>query len=186
MKIVDTPLPDIKLLEPKVFGDERGFFLESYNKRVFKESLGIDEEFVQANHSHSSKGVLRGLHYQLEQPQGKLIRLVTGEVFDVVVDMRSFSPTFGKAASFILSAQNKRIAWVPPGFAHGFLVLSDQADFLYQCTDYYHPQSEQCLLWSDPSLRLDWPIQHPLVSPKDSLGKLFTDCAYFNKTTRQS
>lgn len=178
MNVITTQIPEVKLLEPKVFSDERGFFLESYNQKRLEEAIGVTSPFVQDNHSFSTRGVLRGLHYQLDQPQGKLIRLVTGEVFDVAVDMRPSSPTFGRSVSFLLSAQNKRIAWIPPGFAHGFLVLSETADFLYKCTDYYNPQSEQCLLWSDPALAIDWPLPHPKVSLKDGQGKLFKDCLY--------
>lgn len=180
MQIIETALPDIKLLEPTVFGDERGFFLESYNKKNLESLLGVEGEFVQDNHSFSTQGVLRGLHYQLENPQGKLLRLVTGEVFDVAVDMRKSSPTFGKWAGFFLSAKNKYLAWIPPGFAHGFLVISPTCDFLYKCTDYYHPEDEHCLLWNDPALKIEWPyVIQPVVSPKDSLGKLFKNSAYF-------
>ena len=180
MNVIDTKIPDVKLLEPKVFGDARGFFLESYNKKTLAKILGIDHEFVQDNHSYSSQGVLRGLHYQLQNPQGKLIRILSGSVHDVAVDMRQSSPTFGQWVSFTLSADNKRIAWIPAGFAHGFLVTSPTCDFLYKCTDYYNPQAEQCLLWNDPALNIDWPTTIiPLISPKDSQGKPFKDCVSF-------
>lgn len=172
MKILDTDLPEVKMIEPKVFGDDRGFFLESYNKREFKKILEIDYEFVQDNHSRSIKGVLRGLHFQIENPQGKLVKIVSGEVFDVAVDVRKDSPNFGKWTGMILSAENKRMAWVPPGFAHGFLVLSDTCDFLYKCTDYYNPSAERCLIWNDPAVGIKWPLTDVQLSNKDQQGLL--------------
>lgn len=173
MKVIATELPEVLLFEPKVIGDERGFFFESFNKRAFQEMAGIDAEFVQDNHSRSAKNVLRGLHYQIRQPQGKLVRVVSGEVFDVVVDLRKSSPRFGKSERVVLSAENKRMLWVPPGFAHGFLVTSDYAEFLYKVTDYWAPQSERTLLWSDPELGIRWPISgEPVLSKKDVEGVL--------------
>lgn len=172
MNVIDTDLTEVKILEPKCFGDDRGFFMESYNKKIFDEFLGLQVDFVQDNHSRSSKGVLRGLHFQLENTQGKLVKIVSGEVFDVAVDVRKNSPTFGKWTGMILSAENKRMAWIPAGFAHGFLVLSPTCDFLYKCTDYYNPKSERCLLWNDPSVGITWPKDiTPLLSPKDAQGK---------------
>jgi dTDP-4-dehydrorhamnose 3,5-epimerase len=172
MKVIDTELPEVKLIEPKVFGDERGYFLESYNQKAFQEALGLDLEFVQDNHSFSRKNVLRGLHYQLTRPQGKLIRVLHGEVYDVAVDMREGSPNFGKHAAFRLSGDNKRMAWIPPGFAHGFLVLSETVDFLYKCTDFYNGADDRCLLWNDPAVGIQWPLEDkPLLSPKDAEGK---------------
>jgi dTDP-4-dehydrorhamnose 3,5-epimerase len=154
-----------------VFGDDRGFFMESYNRRTLREAAGIDAEFVQDNHSRSAKGVLRGLHYQIIQPQGKLVRVTSGAVFDVAVDLRRNSPTFGKAATFELSGESRRMAWIPPGFAHGFLVLTEFADFLYKTTDYYAPEHERCLRWDDPALGIQWPLQgSPQLSPKDANG----------------
>src|SRR5450759_731334 len=171
MKVIPTELPEVLLIEPKVFGDERGFFFESFNKRAFQEMAGIDVEFVQDNHSRSAKNVLRGLHYQIRQPQGKLVRVVSGEVFDVVVDLRKSSPRFGKCECVTLSAENKRLLWVPPGFAHGFLVTSDYAEFLYKVTDYWAPQYERTLLWSDPELGIRWPVSaEPVLSKKDIEG----------------
>lgn len=176
MKVIDTAIADIKILEPQVFKDERGFFLESYNEKTLNESLKIKMGFVQDNHSFSVKGTLRGLHYQITQAQGKLVRVVTGEVFDVAVDLRKSSPTFGKWVGFILSAQNKRLAWIPPGFAHGFLTLTESADFLYKCTEYYAPEHDRCLLWNDPALKIEWPLeQAPLLSAKDAKGKKLVD-----------
>ncbi|BAU65216.1 dTDP-4-dehydrorhamnose 3,5-epimerase [Stanieria sp. NIES-3757] len=168
MKIISTKIPDVIIIEPQVFGDERGFFLESYNEKTFAQKTGIQEKFVQDNHSRSAKNVLRGLHYQIQQPQGKLVRVVIGEVFDVAVDLRKSSPTFGEWVSCILSAENKKLLWVPPGFAHGFLVLSEIADFLYKTTDYYAPEYERAILWNDPTLNIDWPLQTtPHLSAKD-------------------
>jgi dTDP-4-dehydrorhamnose 3,5-epimerase len=161
----------VVLVEPRVFGDERGFFYESYNRREFA-SAGLDAEFVQDNHSRSARGVLRGLHYQIEHPQGKLVRVTAGEVFDVVVDMRKSSPVFGKWVGVTLSGDNKRSLWIPPGFAHGFLVVSDFADFLYKTTDYWYPEFERTLLWSDPALAIDWPIEGtPTLAAKDAVGQ---------------
>ncbi|OUR71059.1 dTDP-4-dehydrorhamnose 3,5-epimerase [Methylophaga sp. 41_12_T18] len=174
MEVIETSIPDVKLLKPKVFGDERGFFMESYNQQTLQELLGLDVEFVQDNHSRSSKNVLRGLHYQLEQAQGKLVRVVAGEVFDVAVDLRQSSPTFGQWAGAILSAQNNHQFWVPAGFAHGFVVLSDTADFLYKTTDYYAPEHEKCIRWDDPTIAIDWPIDgEPSFSEKDKQGVAF-------------
>jgi dTDP-4-dehydrorhamnose 3,5-epimerase len=172
MNILPTALPDVVLLEPKVFGDDRGFFMESFNAKAFAEATGYRGPFVQDNHSRSAKGVLRGLHYQLIQPQGKLVRVVHGEVFDVAVDLRKNSPTFGKSASALLSADNKRIFWIPPGFAHGFLVTSDSADFVYKTTDYYAPQHERTLRWNDPALAIPWPVAglDLKLSEKDQKG----------------
>ena len=170
MKVIETALPDVLLLEPRVFEDERGHFFESYNKKALKD-LGIDYEFVQDNHSRSKKGVLRGLHYQIQQPQGKLVRVIEGEVFDVAVDIRKSSPTFGKWAGFNLSAQNKRVAWIPPGFAHGFLTLSEVAEFLYKTTDYWAPEYERCIRWDDEDIAVTWPlIGFPIMSGKDRSG----------------
>jgi dTDP-4-dehydrorhamnose 3,5-epimerase len=176
MNVIRTEIPDVLILEPKVFGDARGFFLESFNDKVFREATGLNLEFVQDNHSRSGKGVLRGLHYQLQQPQGKLVRVVRGEVFDVAVDLRRSSPTFGKWAGVILSETNHRQFWVPPGFAHGFVVLSDSADFLYKTTDYYAPQYERSLAWNDPEIGVQWPLEAagiaaPILSAKDQVGK---------------
>lgn len=181
MHIIPTEIPDVKIIEPKVFGDDRGFFYESYNQRVISEKLGIQDTFVQDNHSKSSQGVLRGLHYQIRNVQGKLVRVTFGEVYDVAVDLRQSSPTFGKWVGLSLSAQNKRMLWVPPGFAHGFLVLSPTAEFLYKTTDFYDPSSEYCLRWDDPELAIKWPIEvTPSLSAKDSLGKSFRETPKFN------
>ncbi len=169
MKVVRTAIPEVLLLEPKVFGDERGFFFEPYNRRAFREATGLEVEFVQDNHSRSTRGVLRGLHYQIQQAQGKLVRVAAGEVFDVAVDLRRSSPSFGKSVSFRLDAEAKRMAWIPPGFAHGFLVLSAQAEFLYKTTDYYAAEHERSLRWDDPALGIAWPLQGaPLLSAKDA------------------
>jgi dTDP-4-dehydrorhamnose 3,5-epimerase len=171
VKVAPTELPEVLLLEPKVFGDERGFFFESYNRRALAE-LGLDAEFVQDNHSRSARGVLRGLHYQIEHAQGKLVRVTEGEVFDVAVDLRRSSPRFGRWSSALLSAANRRMLWIPPGFAHGFLVVSDAAEFLYKTTDYWYPQHERSLLWSDPALGIRWPLSGtPLVAAKDAAGR---------------
>lgn len=158
MNVIPTAIPDVKIIEPNVFGDERGFFCESFNARAFREKVDIDDDFVQDNHSRSVRGVLRGLHYQIQHAQGKLVRTVVGEVYDVVVDIRRSSPTFGKHVGVLLSAENKRMLWVPVGFAHGFLVTSDHAEFLYKTTDYYAPAFERSLLWNDPALGIDWPL----------------------------
>jgi dTDP-4-dehydrorhamnose 3,5-epimerase len=173
MNVTPTSLPGVLLIEPRVFSDDRGFFFESFNARAFREATGLTVDFVQDNHSHSRRNVLRGLHYQVEQAQGKLVRAVTGEVFDVAVDLRRSSPTFGQWEGFVLSAENRRMLWVPPGFAHGFLVLSESADFLYKTTDYYAPQHERCLLWNDPAIGVQWPLAddaQPLLSAKDEVG----------------
>jgi dTDP-4-dehydrorhamnose 3,5-epimerase len=180
VKAIPTDLPDVIILEPKVFGDERGFFFESFNARTFAEVTGVQREFVQDNHTRSQRGVLRGLHYQVKQPQGKLVRVTQGEVFDVVVDLRRSSATFGSWAGIILSAENKRQLWVPEGFAHGFLVLSESAEFLYKTTDYYAPEHERCIRWDDPDLAIDWPItEAPQLSAKDQAGVNFKDADLF-------
>lgn len=171
MNIIRTDIPDVLIVEPKVFGDARGFFFESYNQRRFEELTGLSLNFVQDNHSRSARGVLRGLHYQVKQPQGKLVRVIAGEVFDVAVDLRRSSPTFGKSVGVTLSADNHRQLWIPPGFAHGFLVTSDTADFVYKATDYYAPEYERSVLWNDPALAIPWPLQgDPLLSAKDKAG----------------
>ena len=176
MKIIDTAIPDVKIIEPQVYGDERGFFLETFHLKRYQELLGIELDFVQDNYSRSSRGVLRGLHFQKANPQGKLVRVVRGEVFDVAVDIRKGSATFGKWEGVILSEQNKRQFWVPPGFAHGFLVLSDIADFEYKCTDYYNAADEGSLLWSDPDLNILWPnVSEIKTSLKDSAAGLLSD-----------
>jgi len=180
MNVIPTELPDVLLLEPRVFGDERGFFFESFNARAFAEATGVTREFVQDNHSRSVRGVLRGLHYQISQPQGKLVRVVAGEVFDVAVDLRRGSPTFGRWAGVNLSADNKRMMWVPEGFAHGFLVLSESAEFLYKTTDYYAPEHERCIRWDDPQLAIDWPLQEaPQLSAKDRSGVALAEAELF-------
>lgn len=171
MQVVKTSIPDVIIFEPKVFGDDRGFFFESFNAKVFEQLTGLNPHFVQDNHSKSAKNVLRGLHYQIEQAQGKLVRVTQGEVFDVAVDLRASSPTFGQWESTILSSENKRQMWIPPGFAHGFLVLSDTAEFLYKTTDFYAPQHECCLKWDDPTVAIQWPTSaSPLLSAKDNIG----------------
>ncbi len=180
MIVKPTAIPDVKIIEPKVFGDDRGFFLESYNRDDYSNIAGIYDVFVQDNHSRSSKNVLRGLHYQVFNPQGKLVRVVHGDVFDVAVDLRKDSETFGKWVGLHLSAQNKRILWIPEGFAHGFLVLSDYADFLYKTTSFYNPDAERCIKWDDPDLGIDWPIQGtPILSPKDMKGMPFKSAPTF-------
>ena len=172
MNVIQTAIPDVLIIEPKVFGDARGFFYESFNGRAFDEAVGRHVEFVQDNHSRSSKGVLRGLHYQIQQPQGKLVRVARGAVFDVAVDVRKSSPTFGKWVGVELSEDNHRQLWVPPGFAHGFLVLSETADFLYKTTDYYAPEFERCIRWDDPELAITWPLSDvPQLSAKDAAGQ---------------
>jgi len=179
MQVIATQHPDVLLLRPKVFGDARGFFFESYNRKAYAE-LGIDAEFVQDNHSRSAKGVLRGLHYQIQQPQGKLVRVAVGEVFDVAVDLRRSSPHFGRVATMNLSAETHDMAWIPPGFAHGFLVLSEYAEFLYKTTDYYAPQHERSLLWNDPELAIAWPLDgEPLLSAKDQAALPLAECEVF-------
>ena len=171
MKVTPGALPEVLVLEPRVFGDERGFFLESYNQRVFREAAGIDANFVQDNHSRSARDVLRGLHYQLKQAQGKLVRVVAGEVFDVAVDLRRSSPRYGRWMGLHLSAENKRMLWIPAGFAHGFLALSGFAEVCYKATDYYAPEHERCVLWNDPDIGIDWPLSGvPLISEKDKRG----------------
>lgn len=180
MKVTKLSIPDVVLFEPKVFGDDRGFFYESFNNRVFEEETGLKRNFVQDNHSRSVKNVLRGLHYQIKQSQGKLVRVVSGEVFDVAVDLRKSSSTFGKWVGVTLSAENKRMLWVPEGFAHGFFVLSEVAEFLYKTTDYWAPEYERSIIWNDPDLAIKWPIQEePLLAVKDSVGKRFKDAEYF-------
>jgi len=180
MNIIPTDIPEVLIVEPKVFGDDRGFFFESFNERAWRETTGLESRFVQDNHSRSAKGVLRGLHYQIRQAQGKLVRVVEGEVFDVAVDIRKSSPTFGKWVGIHLSAENKRQFWVPEGFAHGFLVLSDFAEFLYKTTDYYAPEHERAILWNDPDLAIEWPFDgEPLLSEKDAAAPRFRDAEYF-------
>jgi dTDP-4-dehydrorhamnose 3,5-epimerase len=180
MNVVATAIPDVLILEPKIYSDPRGFFFESFNSRVFTQSTGLSPDFVQDNHSSSSRGVLRGLHYQVHQSQGKLMRVIAGEVFDVAADLRKQSPTFGQWVGQILSAENKRMMWVPQGFAHGFLVLSDHAEFLYKTTDYYAPQHERCIRWDDPTLNIHWPIDTlPLLSIKDMQGAFLCDAEVF-------
>jgi len=173
--VTATAIADVLLLEPKIFGDDRGFFFESFNARVFAQATGLNVTFVQDNHSKSARHVLRGLHYQTQQAQGKLVRVVSGEVFDVVVDVRPESPTYGKWVGEILSAHNHRQMWVPPGLAHGFLVLSENAEFLYKTTDYYAPEFERCIAWNDKKLNIDWPLSGatPSLSAKDALGHAF-------------
>lgn len=179
MKVIDTKIPDVKLLEPQVFGDERGFFMETFRDEWFKQNVA-DRTFVQENHSKSVKGVLRGLHYQTENTQGKLVRVVSGAVFDVAVDMRENSPTFGQWVGEILSAENKRQLWVPEGFAHGFYVLTDEAEFTYKCTDYYNPKAEHSLIWNDETVGIEWPLEgEPSLSAKDLAGKILKDAVKF-------
>lgn len=172
MKVLATGIPELLIVEPTVFGDARGFFFESYNARKFAELTGVTAGFVQDNHSRSARNVLRGLHYQIRQPQGKLVRVVAGSVFDVAVDLRRNSPSFGKWEGIELSAENKRMLWIPPGFAHGFLVLSEHAEFLYKTTDYWAPEHERCIAWNDPDLAIAWPLDgaSPSLSAKDSAG----------------
>ncbi|WP_398313370.1 dTDP-4-dehydrorhamnose 3,5-epimerase [Zoogloea sp.] len=180
MKVIQTAIPDLLILEPKVFGDTRGFFMESFNARSFQEATGLNVDFVQDNHSRSAKGVLRGLHYQIQQAQGKLVRVVRGSVFDVAVDLRKGSPTFGKWEGVELSEENNRQFWIPPGFAHGFLVTSESADFLYKTTDYYAPEHERSLAWNDPDVGVEWPLDgEPLLSAKDLAGKRLSECETF-------
>ena len=180
MNATRLAIPDVILIEPRVFGDDRGFFFESFNQARFDEAVGRPVNFVQDNHSRSVKNVLRGLHYQIQQPQGKLVRVVAGEVFDVAVDLRLSSPTFGQWVGAVLSAENKHQLWVPEGFGHGFVVLSDHAEFLYKTTDYYAPQFERCVRWNDPALAIDWRIQgEPVLSAKDAQGLLLADADTF-------
>ena len=179
MNVVPTAIPEVRILEPRVFGDARGFFLESWNARAFA-IAGIRAEFVQDNHSRSAKNVLRGLHYQIRQPQGKLIRVIAGEVFDVAVDLRRSSPTFKRWVGLALSAENKRMAWIPAGFAHGYLVLSDFAEVLYKATDYYAPEHERSIAWNDPDLAIEWPLTGaPVLSAKDAAGARFRDAEVY-------
>ncbi|MBI5006890.1 MAG: dTDP-4-dehydrorhamnose 3,5-epimerase [Nitrosomonadales bacterium] len=171
MKCIPTAIPDVLIIEPKVFGDERGFFFESFNRRRFAELTGYDVDFVQDNHSRSARNVLRGLHYQIQHPQGKLVRVTSGKVFDVVVDIRRSSPTFGRHVAVELSAEDRRMLWIPAGFAHGFLVMSESAEFLYKTTDYWYPEYERCIRWDDPELGINWPLQgQPALSGKDAKG----------------
>lgn len=180
MKAVQTGIPGLLVLEPKVFGDSRGFFFESFNQRRFEEITGVREGFVQDNHSRSARNVLRGMHYQIRQPQGKLVRVVAGEVFDAAVDIRRSSRTFGKWFGTHLSAENKKMLWIPAGFAHGFAVLSEYAEFLYKTTDYWAPEHERCIMWNDRDLAIDWPVQgEPLLSAKDAAGKSFREAEVF-------
>ena len=180
MKVIRTSIPEVLIFEPQVFGDARGFLLESWNARRFCDAVGSSISFVQDNHSRSRRGVLRGLHYQIKQPQGKLVRVATGRVFDAAVDLRKSSPTFGRWAGAELSGDNHRQLWIPAGFAHGFLVLSDSADFLYKTTDYYAPQHERSVLWNDPAIGIDWPMDgEPTLSAKDKAGALLRDAEVF-------
>ncbi|MDF1689635.1 MAG: dTDP-4-dehydrorhamnose 3,5-epimerase [Cycloclasticus sp.] len=180
MKVIETDIPDVKIIEPTVFGDERGFFFESFSAKAFNAAVGYAVEFVQDNHSKSSKGVLRGLHYQIQQPQGKLVRVVEGKVFDVAVDIRKSSSTFGQWVGVTLSAENKRQLWVPEGFAHGFVTLSDSAEFLYKTTDYYAPEFERGIIWNDPSINIHWPVGvDPLLSVKDLQCPVFKSAELF-------
>jgi len=180
MNVIQTKIPEVLIIEPKIFGDERGFFFESYNKNKFKEFTDIDVDFVQDNHSKSSKGVLRGLHYQIKQPQGKLVRVVSGEIFDVAVDVRKSSATFGQWVSVLLSSKNHRQLWVPEGFAHGFVVLSDTAEFLYKTTDYYAPEYERSIRWNDLDIAIDWPINfEPQLSEKDKNASTLQNAELF-------
>ncbi|MFB2834731.1 dTDP-4-dehydrorhamnose 3,5-epimerase [Floridanema evergladense] len=181
METIATEIPDVLLIKPKVFGDSRGFFFESYNQKAFVEKTGAEVNFVQDNHSRSSKNVLRGLHYQIEQAQGKLVRVVSGEIFDVAVDVRKSSPTFGQWVGYLLSAENKQQLWIPAGFAHGFLVVSETAEVLYKATDYYAPQHERSILWNDPDLAIAWPLDsEPILSAKDQAGKPFKDAEVYS------
>jgi dTDP-4-dehydrorhamnose 3,5-epimerase len=180
MQVLKTTIPEVLIFEPRVFGDERGFFFESFNQKVFNEATGLSPDFVQDNHSRSAKGVLRGLHYQVQQAQGKLVRVSAGEVFDVAVDLRRGSATFGQWVGAHLSAENKRQMWVPEGFAHGFLVLSECAEFLYKTTDFYAPQYERCIRWDDPKIGIAWPVQgQPTLSAKDQQGKPLQEAELF-------
>ena len=178
--VTPAAVPDVQILEPKVFGDARGFFFESFNARDFAQATGLNVDFVQDNHSKSARGVLRGLHYQIQHPQGKLVRVVQGEVFDVAVDLRKSSPTFGQWVGERLSADNKKQLWIPPGFAHGFVVLSESAEFLYKTTDYWYPEHERSLLWNDPEVGIAWPIEgQPLLAAKDAAAALLRDAQVF-------
>lgn len=180
LKAIPTEIPDVLILEPRVFGDDRGFFFESFNAKAFEAATGLRREFVQDNHSRSTRNVLRGLHYQIQHAQGKLVRVTSGEVFDVAVDLRRGSPTFGKWTGIVLSAENKRQLWVPEGFAHGFLVISEFAEFLYKTTDYWYPEYERSLAWNDPALGIDWPLAgEPVLAAKDAAGKCLADAEVF-------
>ncbi|GAC1458129.1 MAG: dTDP-4-dehydrorhamnose 3,5-epimerase [Chamaesiphon sp.] len=180
MKVIQTAIPDVLVIEPQIFGDDRGFFYESYNQKTLVEKAGISDRFVQDNHSRSAKNVLRGLHYQSEQPQGKLVRVVVGAVFDVAVDLRRNSKTFGQWIGVHLTAEKKQQMWIPPGFAHGFLVVSEYAEFLYKTTDYYAPKHERCIFWNDPDLAIAWPIEgEPVLSAKDKAGQLLRQAEVF-------
>ena len=181
MNVIPTHIPDVLIIEPRIFGDDRGFFFESYNEKSFAEKTGISPKFVQDNHSLSTKNVLRGLHYQIQETQGKLVRVISGEVLDIAVDIRRSSPTFGQWASCLLSAENKRQFWVPEGFAHGFVVLSDSAEFLYKTTNYYAPQYDRVILWNDPDLGVDLQLKgEPILSDKDKAGKRFKEADLFD------
>jgi len=181
MQVIQTKIPEVLIIKPRVFGDDRGFFMESFNEQTWRKKTGVAVNFVQDNHSRSSKGVLRGLHYQIQQPQGKLVRVTAGEVFDVAVDLRRSSPTFGKWVSVVLSGDNKLQFWVPPGFAHGFQVLSEQADFLYKATDFYAPEHERSIVWNDPDLQINWPLNvDPELSAKDAEAPLFKDAEVYD------
>ncbi len=182
MKVTRTSIPEVILIEPRVFGDARGFFFESFNQRAFAEATGVTTEFVQDNHSRSARGVLRGLHYQIQQAQGKLVRVVAGEVYDVAVDLRRSSPTFGKWVGAVLSEENKAQLWVPAGFGHGFVVMSEAAEFLYKTTDYYAPAHEQCIVWNDPHLNISWPDlgEAPKLSAKDAAGNTWATARFFD------
>lgn len=180
MRVIPTAIPEVLVIEPSVFGDARGFFFESYNRKAFQKATGLDVDFVQDNHSRSAQSVLRGLHYQIQQPQGKLVRVVTGAVFDVAVDIRRSSPSFGQWVGEELSAENKKMLWIPPGFAHGFLVLSDGTEFLYKTTDYYAPSSERAIAWNDPQIGIVWPLSFaPLLSAKDQAALNLRDAEVF-------
>jgi dTDP-4-dehydrorhamnose 3,5-epimerase len=180
VNVVATSLPGVLILEPKVFGDDRGFFFESFNQKEFAKATGADAEFVQDNHSRSAKNVLRGLHYQIHHAQGKLVRVISGEVYDVIVDLRRSSPTFGKHVALILSAANKRIVWIPSGFAHGFLVVSEHAEFLYKTTDFWYPEFERTIAYNDPDLAISWPLtSEPILSSKDRVGIRFKDAEVY-------
>ena len=181
MKVTPTAIPEVLIIEPKVFGDSRGFFFESFNQEAFNQATGTSVQFVQDNHSRSAKGVLRGLHYQIQHPQGKLVRVVQGAVFDVAVDIRASSPTFGQHVGVELSAENKRMLWVPEGFAHGFVTISDTAEFLYKTTDYYAPQFERSIAWNDPDLGIQWPVEGaPSLSAKDQQAKRLAEAEQFS------
>jgi dTDP-4-dehydrorhamnose 3,5-epimerase len=181
MQVVSTSIPDLLIIAPKVFGDDRGFFYESFNQRRFTELTGVTDSFVQDNHSKSARNVLRGLHYQIRQPQGKLVRVIAGEVLDIAVDIRKTSPSFGKSVGVNLSAENKKMLWIPKGFAHGFVVLSDSAEFLYKTTDYWAPEHERCIIWNDPDLAIDWQLGNatPLLSGKDQAGMRLVEAETF-------